>query len=389
MNGGKFKLLVAFALVTGAAQAEKERVIRFQNHVRIGYDDNIYNTDEAVDTGFVTEIVNLSAKLNFSSRSDLLLYWQPHFEYRFDADQDTAVYQDLYGRFSHAISQRAFLTLSDRFRYQQKDGQTGGASDAPSFRDQNYMENDLMGALDYTLNTISYLTLGAGYEFRVWDDEEYGQDLGNDYDQFKLNGSYVRQFNPEKTDGMFGVNYNDLSYDGDRGGYESVVLFGGIDQTFSPTVTGFGRVGVSMNDVETRGVENDTTTPYFDAGLEVKPSDRTSLNGSVGYSVYRSENSLYNAQDRFNIGLGVRHDITAKINLSSSLSYVFSQYSSDYSDVGVDDVDDTYISWAIRAAYQINRNNFLEAGYLFRTRSSDSFSEYDGNRVDIGWRLRI
>jgi len=391
MNNRTLNVLIAATFIGGACFAAKERVVRFQNHVRVGYDDNIYNTEDATGSGFITEIVNLTAKASFSSRTDALFYWEPNFNYRFDANPEMVVYQDLYGRLNHAISQRAFLTVSDRFRYQQKEGQVETVT-GPSDFDQNYMENDLQGSVDYTLNTISYLKVGAGYEFRTWDDSDYGSGAANnDYTQFRGNGSYVRQLKPNKTEGLLGLNYTDHEYDGSRGGYNSLAFFGGLDQNFTPNVTGFGRLGFSMNSVDSGPSSSDTTTPYIQGGLEVNPSARTSLTGSLGYSVYRAENSFYNAQNRLNIGLGARHDITAKINLAASFSYIYGIYDTDYALPGVSsDLKDTYVTLGLRASYQVNRNNFLEAGYLFKTRTtSGGLSEFDGNRVDVAWRLRL
>ena len=395
MNKRTFQVLAAISIASSATFAAKERVVRFQNHVRVGYDDNIYNTNEKTGSGFITDIVNLSAKLNFSSRSDALFYWQPEFQFRFDADPESVVYQDLYAQLNHAISPRAFLTLSDRFRYQQKEGQTGAAGGGPSDFKQNYIENDLMGALDYTLNDVSYMRLGGGYEFRTWDDSSYGSEgQNNDFTQLKANGSYIRQLIPNKTEGLLGVNYVDHEYEGSRGGFDSFGLFVGADQNFTPDVTGFGRVGFSMNSVDggSTGSSNDSTTPYLDAGLEVNATARTSVNASMGYSIYRAENTFYNAQDRFSIGFGARHDITAKINLAASFSYIHSEYKADYS-AGyqpVGDAKDNYVTLALRTSYQVNRNNFLEAGYLFKSRSATGgLNEYDGNRIDVAWRLRL
>ncbi len=396
MSKGKICLTVAMAaLVSAPAFAAKERVVRFQNSVRVGYDDNIYQNSSDQGSGFITDIINLSGKLTFSSRSDMLLYWQPEFRYRFDADPNSITYQDLYGRFNHAVSQRTFLQVSDRFRYQDKEGQTGGSgpSGAPSNSNQKYMENNLMGSLDFTVSALSQIKVGGGYEFRTWDDSGYGQGSGNnDYDQYRLNGSYVRELRPNKTSGMVGLDYVDHSYDGSRGGFKSTTIYGGVDQNFSPNVIGTARLGYSFNNVDSETVgSSDSSSPYLQAGLEVNPTARTSFTGSLGYSMSMADNSVYNAQDRFNLGLGVRHDLTGKISLSSSLGYTFSNYSSDYSRFGISDAQDDYLTFNIRGSYQINRNNFVDAGYQFGNRSSDSafLNEFTRNVFDIGWRLRL
>jgi len=190
MTNRTLQVLIALSMISASSFAAKERVIRFQNQVRVGYEDNIYQNTSEVSSAFITDIINLSAKMNFSTRTDALVYWQPEFTYRFDADPKFITYQDLYARLNHAISQRLFLTLSDHFRYSQKEAQAGGSIDQYN---ANYVQNDLKGALDYTLNDVSYLKVGAGYGFRVWDDSEYGENKGNNYNEVIANGGYYRQ----------------------------------------------------------------------------------------------------------------------------------------------------------------------------------------------------
>ncbi|MDF7808523.1 outer membrane beta-barrel protein [Pontiellaceae bacterium B12219] len=404
MTKSTLHVLAALSIVAGSSFAAKERVVRFQNQVRVGFDDNIYKTPDKTSSAFITDVINLSAKMNFSSRTDALLYWQPEFQYRFDADPKFITYQDLYARLNHAVSQRTFLTLSDRFRYQQKEGQTENpGAGGPSEYNQNYYENELLGAVDYTLNDVSGLRVGAGYEFRIWDDKTYGEwqgisggtsDGGNNYNLVSADGSYYRQLKPNKTQVMAGVNYAGLAYEGDRGGYDAVTPMLGVDQNFTPNVTGFGRLGYSFTSVDNVGSSSDTSAPYLKAGVEVSPSARTSVTTSLGYSLYRSENSYYNAQDQLSLSLGVRHDITAKIMLSGAFNYIYSNYKSDYVTYGASlpDSKDSYISLGLRASYQLNRNNFLELGYIYQNRmvsSGSPLSEWDSNRVDCGWRLRL
>ncbi|MCF7817587.1 MAG: outer membrane beta-barrel protein [Kiritimatiellales bacterium] len=391
MNKGKFYILGALSLVALTSFAAQERSLRVQNSLRVGYDDNVYQSnDNKQGTGFISDILNISGKLTFSSRTDMLLYWQPEVRNRFDADPELVSYHDLYARFNHAVSQRTFLQVSDRFRYQDKDGQSDSAGS------QTYMENDLAGALDITVNSLSQVKLGGGYEFRTWDSSSYGSGtLNNDYTRSIADVSYIRELRPNTTQGVLGMNYVDQEYDGSRGGYKSTSLFAGADHNFNPNVTGNARLGYSLNSVD-GATSTDTSTPYMMAGLDFNPTARTSINGTMGYSIYRTENSVYNAQDRFNIGVGVRHDLTGKISVSSALEYIYSLYNGDYAS-GVNyalnpgDANEDYLKFNLRGSYQINRNNFVDIGYEFSTRSSDSpyLTEYDRNRIDIGWRLRL
>jgi hypothetical protein len=164
-----------------------------------------------------------------------------------------------------------------------------------------------------------------------------------------------------------------------------------VDQNFSPNVIGTARLGYSFSSIDGYNGSNDSSSPYLQAGLEVNPTARTSFSGSLGYSLQYADNSAFNAQDQFTLGLGVRHDLTGKISLSSSLGYTYGNYDSDYNRIGVADAHDDYFSFNIRGSYQINRNNFLDAGYQFGNRSSDSafLNEFSRNVFDIGWRLRL
>ena len=104
-----------------------------------------------------------------------------------------------------------------------------------------------------------------------------------------------------------------------------------------------------------------------------------------------SQNSIYNAADALTIALGGTHDLTGKISLSSTLQYIFSMYDSNYSVFGVGDAEEDFFRFSIRGSYQLNRNNFIDLGYEFTVRDTDSpfIPEYTRNRMDLGWRLRF
>jgi hypothetical protein len=248
--------------------------------------------------------------------------------------------------------------------------------------------------LDFVLGAQTSLKIGAGYEFRTWEDKDYGKgDWNNDYDKIKGDASLSYELRPDTSTILVGVNYVDIGYEGNRGGYDSETIYGGIDQSLTPNLTGTLRLGGSYTTIDNPDSDTSDWSPYAQASLNFTPTARTTLTGALGYSMYHTDNSLYNAQDRFNLGIGLRHDLTGKISLSSSLGYTFSDYSSDYTSgqVVVDDAQENYVTFSVRASYQINRNNFVDAGYQFSDRSVDSdyLNEFSRNIFDIGWRLRL
>jgi hypothetical protein len=384
----KINLLIVPCLLSGLTFAAKELPITVQNSIRVGYDDNVYQQEDEHGTGYITDIINISAKFNFSSRTDMLLYWQPEFNYRFDADPEFVTYQDLYGRVNHAVSERMFLEVSNRLRYQDKDAQSGNVSRT----DQSYFENNTMGSLDYTVSSLSQVTVGGGYKFREWDDDDYGKGIANNnFEQWQVNTSYIRQLMQNRTQAVIGLNYVDHDYEGSRGGYKATTVYGGADHIFNPNMNGNIRAGATFATTDHASGDSDNTSPYLQTGLEYNPSARTMINGTLGYSVQMSEQSVYNSQNQLSAAIGVRHDLTAKVSLSSSFRYIYSNYDSDYSRVGglSGSAEDNYLVYSIRGSYQINRMNFIDAGYEYTDRNSDDFYDYDRNRVDIGWRLRL
>ena len=389
MSKEKLCLLTVLSLVSASVFAAKDSSIKVQNTVRIGYDDNIYQASDETGSAFVSDIFNISGKMTFSERSELLLFWQPEFKYRFDADPKSITYQDVYGRFSHGLTQNVFFQLSDRFRYQDKGAQSG----AVSRTDENFIENNLKGGLDFTLSKESQVKIGAGYNLRRWEDENYGQNRGNDYDQFVGDASYLRELKPNKTTAIAGVNYVNHSFDGDRGGYQSTALYLGIDQNFTPTVSGNLRLGGSFSTIDTGTDDNEAYAPYLQAEVLMQASEGTTFTGSFGYSMDKSENSGYNAQDSFKFNLGLQHKLTSKLTLSSTVGYTLSFYDSDYARNGVtiDDAEDRVFHFRVRTSYEINKNNFVDLGYAFTTRDTTevALSEYDRNVIDLGWRFKF
>ena len=385
-------MLVGLVMGSVTTFAAKDSTFHFSNSVRVGYDDNVYLARDSnqQETTYITDIAQISGKMVFSSRSDLLLFWQPEFRYRLDADPKFVSYQDLYGKLSHAMSQRVFLTLSDRLRFQEKDGQ----SDLGQSENQNFLENDLKGALDFTLTSLSQIKVGAGYEFRQWMDDAYGKGQGNNYDQYAADGSYVRELRPNTTHASVGLNYLNNTFEGSRGGFDSTTAYGGVDHNFNANLLGTLQLGYSFGSVDAAGSDSDTSNPFLQSGLEYNPSDRTSLNASLGYALSRSQNSTYNASEDLKFSLGIRQELTGKISLSSVLSYTLSSYDASYNNGNTTisgGAEENYLNFTLRGSYQINRNNFVDIGYGFAQRGQEKggLSEYTRSQFDFGWRLKL
>ena len=368
-----------------SSYAAQEQVINIQNMLRIGVDDNVYLRSDAVDSAWMADVFNISGTLRLSGATEATFSYQPEVRWRFDADPEMVQYHNAYAELVHEMSQNLSITLSDDFRYQLKDGQSGAAYDA------NFFQNELLGSVNWTLDQLTQLNVGAGYEFRTWDDDAYGVVSGNNYDQYVLNLSAIRSLK-KNTQGVVSLNYVGLEYDGSRGTADITSVMGGLDHKFGSNLSGYSRVGASVNNMDGVASSGSATTPYLTAGLDYAPTDKTSLRTSLDYSTRRANNSVYNLQEELGIRTALKHQLTAKIRLSGTLSYIFSTYASDYAILAASgDAEDAYFKIGMRGSYQINRNNFIELGYEYTDRSTDvlGLQDYERNRVDLGWRVRM
>jgi hypothetical protein len=394
MKKSKTCILTALSLVAAASYGASDSSFKFENSLRVGFDDNVYGqTSNEQDTVYVSDLIRATFKANFSQRTEFLMFYSPEFIYRADLDDNKFVsYHDVYGRLVHHASQKVKLTVSDRFRYQDRDAQATGNTSV----DRNFVNNDVQGALDIQVSELTGLRASAGYEVKLWDDEDYSK--LNDYDRVNADFMVIQEVKKDTTDAFVGVGFDSLSYDeGNRGGFDTLSIYVGADHAFNPTTTGNIKLGYQMSDVEsgradTNGVwttvENDSNTPYVSAGIEHKPSAKTTLAASMGYSMYASNNEVYSAQNRLNVTITAKQDLTAKISLNASLAYIMSEYEADYA-VAASDADDELMIARIRASYEINRNNFIDAGYQLTSRTADAGvgGDYDRNQFDIGWRV--
>ena len=101
--------------------------------------------------------------------------------------------------------------------------------------------------------------------------------------------------------------------------------------------------------------------------------ERTRLSSSFSHSLRYTTTSLYNAEIRNDWLIALSHDLTAKINLAISYSYIDANYESDFSkrllSKSEEDKEDESTVLNIRTEYQINRNHFVEVGYQGRSRN--------------------
>ena len=148
-------ILLAFVSISFA---DKKETITFSNFLRLGHDDNIYQRENnTVETIYISDIINLSSKILFSNRAELLLYWQPEIRYRFDAQEKELFFQDLYASYQNALSKSSQISIIDRYRYSEIDANQSG-NDASAYAENN-LTASYSGRLEEMVLFISRLVV--------------------------------------------------------------------------------------------------------------------------------------------------------------------------------------------------------------------------------------
>ena len=376
-------------------QAATSDSFTFSNYIRFGYDDNIYQeTNNEEESSYISDILNLSGKVQFSNRAELLLYWQPEIRYRFEAEEKALFLQDLYVKYINAINQSSKIQITDRYRYSELDANQSGDNAS-----KEYAENDLKGSYNNQLNERNSINLSAGFTTRRNENDSSVYRQTRDFDRYNLSGIISRNLDRDKRTVSLGYIFSEHEIENNAGGIESGTLFLGYDRIFNPQLLGSIQLGYTDAEIEQKNgssnlsVTSDSSNPYFEIGFNYDLSERTSVSSSFNHSLRYSTTSTYNAEERSDWLIALSHDLTAKINLNVSFSYVKADYESDFlreiTTTPGDEDESTILN--IRADYQINRNHFVELGYQGRSRNTEVLADgdYDRNRIYFGWKLQL
>ena len=384
-------ILLAFVSISFA---DKKETITLSNFLRLGHDDNIYQRENnTVETIYISDIINLSSKILFSNRAELLLYWQPEIRYRFDAQEKELFFQDLYASYQNALSKSSQISIIDRYRYSEIDANQSG-NDASA-----YAENNLTASYVRQISEKNGINLSVGSTSRRNDDDSSLYNRTLDFDRYLLSGLITRNLDAAKRSVSIGYQYSNHAVKNSGGGIKSGTLFLGYDRIFNPEFIGSIQLGYTDAEIEQKfgsadlSLISDSSNPFFEVGFNYQISKRTRLSSSYSHSLRHSTSSAYNAEQRSDWLIALSRDITAKINFGISYSYVRALYESDY-------LRDTTIDFGrqdksqilnVRAEYKIDKNHYLEMGYQGRSRDSEisSNGSYDRNRIYFGWKLEL
>ena len=198
-------------------QAAASDSFAFSNYIRYGYDDNLYQEEtDAVESSYISDIINLSSKVLFSNRSEILLYWQPELRYRFDAEEKALFLQDLYISYQNSINQSSGIQITDRYRYSELDSNQSGNEEAS----REYAENVLQGSYRNQLNEKNSMNLAVGLTSRRNDKDSNLYDKTRNFDRYNISGIISRNLDRDKRLLSIGYNFTDHQIENNAGGIQ-------------------------------------------------------------------------------------------------------------------------------------------------------------------------
>ena len=387
-----------FALAVPALAVSADSPIHMNNRIRLGFDDNIYQSDDLPELGRtpqdsfrVIEEIEMLVNLNLE-RTYLGLRYRPSvIWYDKREPSSTDFLNDLDVNFIHNFSPSLALSLSDTLR----------SGELPELQDGNYIVrekddnsyNSAMATLSYNLRPETRVDLSGRYITLVYDSDSPAKD-NNDYYSM-VGGLTLRQQLASRTTVMGDLRFQTLTYneanvDNNRDA-ETVFAGVGLEQTFSPQMLGSLRGGV-----ESRAYDNelfdDNTAPYVEASATFLPTPATRITGAASYTIYESDVDRYLSQNRTYLSLSAAHDFSAKLSFYISGAYTLNAYEQDYAlDEDLGDADENSFLLSARLAYRVNRINWIEAGWQYVQLDSDvtNRESYQRNRIDIGWKIQL
>jgi hypothetical protein len=366
---------------------------RVSNRLSVRYDDNIYSRKDKKSGMEYRDTLTLSAKVA-GERSTLTFRYSPSYVYRPQRDEDTSqLFHNLGALLTHAVSPRLLLRLDETFRYteqpERKNAQ-GGVSD-----EQTYYMNKVEFSADTVARDNFRFTTRVGNTIKRYKEDAVAED--SDYTLYHAGLDVTKEIKPGKTIGMlfFDASTQDYNESDDERGHNAFRGTLGISQTFNPSLSAEVVGGATVIDNDSDINKGTVTAPYGRFTLNYSLSPRTLFTAATGYSFNEdSDEGSYGSSLRTDYMLGLRHEMTAKLSMSLTASYMEDEYSSDLFVIrpgALVPVEGTteYTQYQARLFYRINRKHMLDAGYRFTDLSSDVVGrdDWDRHQVDVGWRV--
>jgi len=192
-------------------------------------------------------------------------------------------------------------------------------------------------------------------------------------------------------------NYEKVEYDGPDRGSDSLYVGGGLEQIFTPRLLGSVRGGYQRKEFNDDAISSEDA-PYVDGSLTLLPFKNLRLTAGVGYSMYEADIFPFASQNRLKTYASVAYDITSRLSWYLTGGYTLGDYEAQQAirgdaryDGRIKDGEEETIQVSTRIAYQLNRHNWIEAGWQYVDFQTDYEFRvpYERNRLHLGWKFQF
>ena len=389
---------VVFALITGtlmfplASVAEEGALpFDFNNRLRVEFDDNVrqekYEEDDSLR---LVEEFNISKTLNFDA-TRLALGYGPSFSYYDDRDEDdTDLHHFFDGRLEHEFSEILRLSIKETFRLaEQPEYMEGGVI---TRENNDYAYNSLNANMDANISDETVLGAGVRWVNLGYDEDSVAD--AYDYDQLVFGGDVTHALD-DTTDAGVEARFSSWDYEDDGRDADSVQVGVVGRKDFNDQLAGQLRAGMEFKDLDNAN-DDSTESPYVDGSFIFQAAEGTALNFGASYSLAESSIPAYANQTRLSVYAGLDQNLTDRVSLNLGASYALGDYDTDdlsnsVETGSVNDGEENYLVLSSRLSYMLDDANSIEANFQHLDLDSDVApdTEYDQNRVSLGWRLSL
>ena len=155
-------------------------------------------------------------------------------------------------------------------------------------------------------------------------------------------------------------------------------LLVGVDQAWSPTLTGSARVGAQVYDSD----RTSKTAPYAEGSINYALTRKTSVRwyGQVGFD--GAELDQYSSRYTYRTGISANEQVSQKLGVNGGINYVHSSYKGN---AALADGSDNELNLSAGFKYNLYQNVSLDANYSYSTISSDvDLRDYNRHHVNLG-----
>jgi len=386
------------------------------NRLRVEYDDNVTQIKEDPEASWkIVEEFELWFDVQ-GPQTFLGLRYRPSLVWWDNRpNDDFDVHHDFDLIINHKFSPRLSLSMKDTFRRAELPELIDRGDIVRDNNDFNYNALNVAGSV--IMRPDLRLDPSARYILLRYDDEDVAE--REDYDLY-VAGLTLRKQVVQETSVAGDLRLEGIDYERSEIDRDSSSIRGGatLEQTFNPTCMGNLSAGYQYKDFSDSETDAQSS-PYIEGTLTYLPTPVLRLSAGGGYTMYESGVFPYANQTRTRAFANLAYDITPRISWYLSASFTHAEYQSDdlpqdatfkdlpskaVVDVPPEDMnkklseeylsnlndksEDIYLI-SSRLTYKIAKSNWIELGWQYNNVKTELREDYDRNRIQAGWKIRL